>query len=48
MEIKAYEKIMRSLAKDGKMKVYVLKEYWIDMSSKEALPQVEEDVLSVI
>jgi dTDP-glucose pyrophosphorylase len=36
------------LAKEGKMKVYVLKEYWIDMSTKEALPQVEEDVLSVI
>ncbi|MDD5182002.1 MAG: sugar phosphate nucleotidyltransferase [Candidatus Nanoarchaeia archaeon] len=39
---------MNLLAKDGKMKVYVLKEYWIDMSSKEALAQVEEDVLSVI
>ena len=36
------------LAEKGKVKVYVLKEYWIDMSSIENLPQVEEDVMSVI
>lgn len=39
---------MNVLAKEDKMRIHVLKEYWIDMSSIDKLPQVEEDVLSVI
>lgn len=39
---------MNELAKKGKMKVYVLNDYWIDMSTKEKLPIVEKEVLRVI
>jgi dTDP-glucose pyrophosphorylase len=39
---------MTLLAREGKMKVRQLKDYWIDMSSKEKLPEVERDVLRVM